>query len=137
MMKNNKGRQKLLLLFAAVVLVIIMVLIATVDGPKTDKTKVGLILTGGMEDAGWNGMHYQGVKYACKELGAKLLVEENIPEGTGECAEAIHRLVKEGAEVIILSSYAYPTEVQETIQNYPEVSFYGISAEYYAENMTS
>lgn len=137
MMKNNKGGQKLLLLLAAVVLVMIMVLIATVDGPKTDKTKVGLILTGGMEDAGWNGMHYQGVKYACKELGAKLLVEENIPEGTGECEEAIHRLVKEGAEVIILSSYAYPTEVQETIQNYPEVSFYGISAEYYAENMTS
>lgn len=137
MMKNNTVKQHLLLVFAAIVLVIIIVFIVMTGYDGGTMPKVGVILTGSTADDGWNGMHYQGVSYACEELGAELLVKENVPEGTGRCAEAIHELVDEGAEMIILSSYAYPSEVQETIQSYPDIAFYGISAEYYAENMTS
>ncbi len=137
MMKNSKMKQYGLLILAAIVLIVIIVLIFTIGTGKKDTTKVGLIITGSVDDAGWNGMHYQGVSAACEKLDAELLVKENVPEGTGRCAEAVEELVKEGAEMIILSSYAYPAEVQATVQEYPEISFYGISAEYYAPNMTS
>lgn len=137
MMKKSRVQPYWLLILAAVVLVIIIVIIFTVGSDKGEVTKVGVIFTGSVEDEGWNGMHYQGVSYACEQLGAELLVKENVPEGTGGCAEAVEELVEEGAEMIILSSYAYPKEVQQTIQKYPQICFYGISAEYYAENMTS
>ncbi len=132
-----KNKSHWLLVVAAILLMIIIVFIFTINFTKEPPIKVGLILTGSTTDDGWNGMHYQGVSSACEELGVELIVKENVPEGTGKCAEAVDELVKEGAEMIILSSYAYPTEVQETIQKYPQVSFYGSSAEYSADNMTS
>ena len=136
-MKTSKVKPYWLLILAAVVLAVIIVLIFTVGSDKDEVIKVGAIFTGSVADDGWNGMHYQGLSYVCEQLGTELLVKENVPEGTGRCAEAVEELVEEGAEMIILSSYAYPTEVQQTIQQYPEISFYGISAEHYAKNMTS
>lgn len=136
-MKNLKNKPYLLLVIAGVLLVVIIVSIFTFNSQKEDTVKVGLILTGSAIDAGWNGMHYQGVRTACEELRAELIVKENVPEGTGECVAAVEALVKEKAEIIILSSYAYPTEVKDVVEKYPDVAFYGISAEYYAENMTS
>ena len=126
-----------MLVLAGLILVIIIVLIATLGMNRTSAPKVGFIMTGSAEDGGWNGMHYQGVEYACSELGAELLVKENVLEGTGACEEAIRELAQEGASMIILTSYAYPLEVKEVIKEYPEISFYTTSAEYYAENMTS
>lgn len=137
MIKNNKVNPQLLLILVAVILVMILVFIGMLGYQKKDMPKIGLIITGSIEDEGWNGAHYQGVKYACEQLDAKLVVKENVAEGTGRCEEAIKELAEEGAVVIILSSYAYPSEVKETINSYPEIAFYGISAEYSAENMTS
>lgn len=134
---KNRNKQYWLLVLAAVLLIIIIVSIFAINTQKDSDVKIGLIITGSITDDGWNGMHYQGVSSACESLGVELIVKENISEGSGNCARAVDELVKEGAGMIILSSYAYPLEVQDTVQKYPEVSFYGISAEYYAENMTS
>lgn len=134
---KNRNKQYWLLVLAAVLLITIIVSIFTINTQKDSDVKIGLIITGSITDDGWNGMHYQGVSSACESLGVELIVKENISEGSGNCARAVDELVKEGAGMIILSSYAYPLEVQDTVQKYPEVSFYGISAEYYAENMTS
>ena len=136
MMKNSKLRQGLLLVMAAIVLVIMIVFIITTGYDRNSAPKIGVIITGSINDDGWNGMHYQGVSYACEQLGAELLVKENVPEGTGRCAETVQELVAEGAEMIILSSYAYPEEVKDVVRQYPDIVFYGISAEHYAENMT-
>jgi len=136
-MDKHKIKQGVLLALAAVVLVVLIITIA-VAGFKDDATfKIGLIITGQTTDSGWNGVHYNGVVYACEKLDTKLLVKENVEEGSGRCGEAIHELVKEGARMIILSSYSYPTEVKEIIDSYPDIAFYGISSEYVAENLTS
>lgn len=136
-MKNNKWNSKILLVLVALILIIIFVFIATFGSKKHSITKIGFIMTGSTQDGGWNGMHYQGVEYACNELGAELLVKENVLEGSGESKEAIHQLAKEGAQLIILTSYAYPMEVMDVITEYPNIAFYAISAECYADNMTS
>lgn len=137
MKKDKKMRQKILLVLAAVILFIIIAFILLIGYQKEAKPKVGLIITGSIEENGWNGAHYQGVRYACEQLGAELLIKEDILEGTGDCKEAVHELASDGVGMIILSSYAYPEEVKEVVAMYPDIAFYGISAEYYAENMTS
>lgn len=136
-MKNEPKKFPVLLVLAGLILVTIIATFIVMELDLSGKSKVGLIITGSAQDDGWNGMHYEGVEKACKKLGTKLIVKENIPEGTGECAEAVHELVKKGAEMIILSSYGYPEEVKGIVGEYPDVAFYGISAEYYADNMTS
>ena len=136
-MKSNRLFQKLLLLTGSVLVVLLIIGILFAGNKKKDAIKVGLILTGSVNESGWNSAHYQGVRQACDRLGTELLVKENVPEESASCTTAVHELVKEGASMIILSSYAYPTLAKEIVDSYPEVAFYGISAECYAENMTS
>lgn len=129
--------QRVWLMLIVVVLVVIISVISLTGHRKTTTLKVGLIITGFTQEQGWNTAHYQGVRYACENLGAELLVKENVPEERTACEKAVKELVEEGTSMIILSSYAYPSLIKDVIQNYPEVSFYGISAEHYDKNMTS
>ncbi|MBP3350873.1 MAG: BMP family ABC transporter substrate-binding protein [Lachnospiraceae bacterium] len=137
MKKTNRVRQFLLLIFAIIILLSIFLFINFIGYQKKTVPKIGLIITGSCEEKGWNGAHYQGVKYACEQMGAELLVKEYILEGSGDCEKAVRELVAEGAGMIILSSYAYPEELRNVVTEYPDIAFYGISAEHYAENMTS
>lgn len=136
-MDNHKLRQTLLLILAGLVLIAVIIVIAATGLKKDDTPRVGLIITGETTDSGWNGVHYNGVVSACEKLGTELIVKENVEEGNGSCAKAIHELVNEGAQMIILSSYSYPAESKDIIDSYPEVAFYAISSEYVAENLTS
>lgn len=136
-MDNHKLRQRILLVLAVVVLAAVIVLIATTGSERNAAPRVGLIITGETTDSGWNSVHYNGVVSACEKLGTKLIVKENVEEGSGRCAEAIHELVDEGAQMIILSSYSYSAEAKEVIDRYSDVAFYAISSEHVAENLTS
>lgn len=133
----DKLKQYGLLFLAGIVLIAVIVVIAF-SGFKADGAlKVGLIITGEAADSGWNGAHYNGVVSACERLGTRLIVKENVEEGNGSCEKAIHELVDEGAEMIILSSYSYPSEAISVINGYPDIAFYAISSEYAADNLTS
>lgn len=116
---------------------ILIVLFSTGRGNPQETIKIGFIMSGGIDEAGWNGRHYAGVKAACDKLGAELIVKEDVKEFTGQCIEAIHDLVKEGAGMIILSSYNYSEEAQEVVKEYPQIVFYVNSSEYHDINMTS
>lgn len=135
---SNRKKRCILLCAGAVVLAAIFAVILLFGGsPKAEAPKIGFIMTGSTEDIGWNGMHYSGIRSACDTLGAELIIKEHIGEGTGQCTEAIDQLAAEGAKMIVLSSYSYPAEAATVIESYPDIAFYGISAEYYADNMTS
>ncbi|MBE6901074.1 MAG: BMP family ABC transporter substrate-binding protein [Ruminococcaceae bacterium] len=134
-MDKKRSGHSWLLIAAGALLVLIIVFITVTGLDLSPKTRIGYIMTGSMDDTGWNGMNYNGAIAASKRLDTVLLVEENISEGTGQCAEAIHRLVDDGAEMIILSSYGYPAEVSDVISQYPDIAFYGISADNKSDNM--
>lgn len=136
MKKNKKKRVGLLIVIVVLLAVIIAVLLFMGNSYKKDE-KIGFIITGRMDEKGWNGMHYEGVSAACKELGAELLVKENVREFKGECEPAIEELVNEGCKMIILTSYGYAEEAKDTIQKYPEVSFYNNSFNFHADNVMS
>lgn len=134
---SHRWRQRILLVVSLLILAIIIVLIVSLGHKKGDNPLVGVIFTGEIDDEGWNRAHYLGIRSACEELGAELVLKTGIPEGTGECEKAINELADKGARMIILTSYAYPLEVKDVFKKYPNIAFYGISSEYYSENMTS
>lgn len=135
---NNKTRQRLLLIFAIVLFAAVMSFIQFSNVTRDKKAhRIGFIMTGESDESGWNGMNYSGIKAACEEYGVELMLKENITENSGMCISAVSELVSDGAEMIILSSYGYPAEARDVIAEYPEIAFYGNSAEYYTDNLTS
>ena len=93
-------------------------------GKKDDKVIIGVIFPGAISESGWNGTHYAGLKQACDELGAELLVYENVPEYSGKCKEAVQELAKRKVGAIILESFNYPEEIKDTIDAHPEIDFF-------------
>lgn len=135
-MKLNKGRRLLLIVFF-VLLAILFAILLFIGKASSSKKKIGFIMTGSIDEEGWNGMHYKGVSAACKNLNVEFLIKENVREFQGECSAAIEDLVDQGCELIILSSYGYPLEARDVIEKYPDVSFYINSFDYHADNVTS
>lgn len=136
-MEKIKKRKIFLGVLAAIVIFVIFHTIIFFGQEKEDPVKIGFIMSGAKEEEGWNGRHYQGAEKACEELGAELLVKENVKEHTEACQEAIDELAQEGAGMIILSSYAYSEEVRNLVTEYPEITFYASSSEYHCSNMSS
>lgn len=135
---NNKTKQTMLIVSALVLLAAIIMLVLYFRGSSGEKSiKIGYIMTGSIDEPGWNGMNYKGIAAVCDNLSVELIVKENVLEGTGMCSAAVSELANADAEMIILSSFGYPGEVRELIDDYPEISFYGISSQYYSENMSS
>ena len=123
---------------AGIIVFLIILLIIFVGWEKgNDTVKIGFVMSGSIEEKGWNGMHYAGIKAACDRVDARLLIKENVPEFTGECKAAVRELAKEGVGMVILSSYGYSEEMQELVKEYPEIVFYVNSSEFHEENMTS
>lgn len=136
-MKNNNKRTQILFFLGIAVLVCIILSIVFFNRTKEKAVKVGFVLSGSIDENGWNGEHYRAISGACNACGTELLVKENIKEFTGQCATAIKELVEEGAEMIFLNSYGYSEEVSELVTDYPNVTFYANSSEYHTGNMTS
>lgn len=133
---NSKKRTALLILFVILLAVIVAVLLL-MGKTQTKKEKIGFIITGSIDEGGWNGMHYNGASAACEELGVELIVKENIKEFCGECGPAVEELVGKGCKMIILTSFGYVEEVEDIIDKYPDVAFYGNSFNFHAPNITS
>lgn len=137
-MAKSRINKAFLLCLGFLVLSVILVLIVRLGSEKEEKeVNIGFIMSGSISEAGWNGMHYKGVYEACDELGARLLVKENVKEFSGQCEKALRELADEGAQIIFLSSYGYSEEVCEVVREYPQITFYANSSEYHEKNMTS
>ncbi len=102
-----------------------------------EENKVGFIITGDINEKGWNESHYRGIKKACEGLNLQLLCRYNIPENSGKCPEAVENLISEGAKIIFLLSFNYPKEVLPLMEKYPNVTFVSTSSLEQAKNLTS
>lgn len=124
---------------AALCIVAVILLVIGITGKEQKKgtVDVGVILTGEKSEEGWNGVHYAAIEKAGETLGMDIFVKENVKENTGQCNVAIEELVKEGAEMIILTSYNYSAEAKELVKQYPDIVFYVNSSEHHDINMTS
>ena len=123
-------------------LIVILVIAATMVGMfvftgknKEEKLKIGFVMSGSVDEQGWNGLHYQGIKEACDELDVELIIKDNIAENSGQCQEAISELAKKDVDIIILSSYGYAAEVYDLVKEYPDITFYSESFDYYGDNL--
>ena len=92
MVLNKRKRGFLLIIIVLLTAVIISALLFAGRSHK-EREKIGFIITGSVDEKGWNGIHYEGVSAACKEVGAELIVKENVKEFLGDCGPAIEELV--------------------------------------------
>lgn len=136
-MKLNKNKRAALLVLCVLLLAVIVAVLLLMGKTYSKTEKIGFVITGSIDEGGWNGMHYTGASAACEELGVELIVKENIKEFCGDCGPAVEELVSQGCKMIILTSFGYVEEIEDIIDKYPDVAFYGNSFNFHSPNITS
>lgn len=134
-MKNKKILSRILIAASIIIVAAILGIIIIPGREKKEQLKIGFVMPGAKIEQGWNGLHYEGVKEACDELDIEIIIKEQVKEYSGECESAIRELADEGVKIIILASYGYADEVQDVVKEYPDITFYSESFEYYGGNL--
>ena len=137
-----KGREwtkrNLPLLLAGLIIVALVVIIQSFRLPGIQRqTVLGCVLVGSKEDMGWNENHYNSILNACRAHGCGFAVRERVAESGDAVTRAVAGLVKEGANVIFLTSFGNGAKMDEMAQANPRVAFFGISGERAAKNATT
>ena len=126
------------LLLVVLISVALVVVIQSFRLPETERqVKAGCVLVGVKDDKGWNESHYSAVSDACRDHGCGFAVRERVPESEAAVSDAVKELVKEGANIVFLTSFGYGAYMDEIARQYPRVAFFGISGEGAAKNATT
>lgn len=86
-------------------------------GPET----VALLLTGSINDAGWNASAYKGFLKAQEEYGFEGAYSESLQ--AGEVEEAVQTYADKGFKIIILASADFSEAGKAVAQEYPSLRF--------------
>ena len=138
-MKGKEWAERNLpLLLVFLIVVVLVVVIRSFQLPEPNRqTTVGCVLVGAKEDHGWNEAHYNSLVDACRAHGCVLKIRDRVVENYDGVSEAVAGLVKEGANVVFLTSFGYGAYIDEIARANPRVAFFSISGEGTAKNATT
>lgn len=120
---------KKILVIASAIIGIIIIGIITISVREIDvevtrnKTKVGFILNGTIDDHSWGQSHYEGMEQCADSLNLEVCYRENVPADE-QCKEYIQELIDEGCEIIICNSFGFGEYELEMAQEYRDIYFF-------------
>lgn len=97
--------------------------------------KVALLVSGAVNDQGWNQTAYEGTLKACEKYGCELSYSENL--GTADIAAAFADYAAAGFDVVIGHGFEFGDPALEVAETYPNVKFICTEADASAENVAS
>jgi basic membrane protein A and related proteins len=90
---------------------------------SADGGTIGVLFVGPRNDYGYNQAAWEGIQELKKELpDVKVLEAENVPE-TSEASRVMEKMIKDGATVILPTSYGHYEPAKEVAAKHPEVTF--------------
>lgn len=120
---------KKIITISVIVLMIIIIGMLAMHGNEKDtevtkeRTKVGLICNGDVDDKGWTQAHYEGLGKSADELNLEIICEESVPFDDS-CAQIMQEMIDEGCKIIICNSFDYGTYVMQVAEKNPEITFF-------------
>jgi basic membrane protein A len=111
---------------------------ATGSSGDSAVTKAAWVYVGPINDGGWTQAHDAGRKAVEKELGDKVetTYKENVPEGP-EAKQVMEDLIKDGNEIIFVTSFGFGDAAKELAAKYPDVKFEHATGAETADNLAT
>src|SRR3954453_3057613 len=92
------------------------------NASSTTKLKgtVGFIFVGPKDDFGYNQAAYEASQQVAKDLGVKVLTQENVPEDDN-AARIMEAMISRGAKIIFATSYGHLQAAEKVAAAHPDV----------------
>lgn len=97
--------------------------------------KVALLVSGAVNDQGWNQSAYEGTQTACDKYGFELAYSENLE--AADIAAAFADYAGAGYDVVIGHGFEFGDPALEVAETYPDVKFICTEADASADNVAS
>ncbi len=91
--------------------------------PHASRPRIGFLLTGGRDEAGWNRCHFQGAMAAATDYGIDLIVREHLSPRPESCRNAIESMAAQGVRFFILAGHFATPEIIAMLEQYPQMLF--------------
>jgi len=86
-----------------------------------EKTKVGVILNGYIDDRSWSQSHYEGLEQTAEELNLMIYYEEGVNEEN--ITQIIEKYAEDGCKIIIANSFEFGEYINRAAEQHPEIYF--------------
>ena len=103
---------------------------------KKEKTKVGILYNGQIDDKGWGQSHYEGISESARLLDFDVLYKESVPYDES-CMETMEDMIEQGCEVVICNSFNYGEWIVKVAKKYPNIVFLHASGTEKVDNITT
>lgn len=140
-MKEGCSMKKVGSIIIAILLIIMVgIILIQTEEQNTDitkeKTKVGMILNGSIEDHSWGTSHYEGLEKCVDELNLAVEYRENVLADEASLT-AMEDLIEEGCEIIICNSFGFGEWIVQAAEKYPDVYFFHATGTGAADNLST
>lgn len=133
--------KKIAIIVGSILLLIIIGMLC-MHGNETDtevtkeRTKVGFIYNGSVDDKGWGQSHFEGINQSADELNLEIIYKENV-SFDDTCTETMQEMIDSGCEIIICNSFDYGDYVIKVAKNNPDIKFYHATGVQTAQNVST
>lgn len=120
--------KKIAIIVGSILLIIIIGMLSMHGNERNtevtkERTKVGFIYNGTIDDKGWGQSHYEGISKSADELNLAITYKENVPFDD-TCMSIMQEMIDGGCEIIICNSFDYGDYIIQVAKENPEIKFY-------------
>lgn len=130
----------IIIIVAMVILAVTGVFLIHEHSRSTDvtrnKTKIGVILNGTIDDKTWSQSHYEGMQKAAESLNLQVIYEECVPENE-ECVPYMEKMINDGCKIIICNSFDYGEWELQVANENPNIYFFHATGTKTGHNMST
>ncbi|MHC9235950.1 BMP family ABC transporter substrate-binding protein [Pseudooceanicola sp. 502str34] len=104
-----------------------------------EKTKVGFIYVGPINDGGWTQHHHESAMKMVEEIGedkVEMVYQESVPEGP-DAERAMTQMALGGADIIFTTSFGYMDPTINVAAKFPDVKFEHATGYKTADNVSA
>ena len=133
---------KKVLVVASGIILIIIIGIIQISVRETDtevtreRTKVGFILNGTIDDHSWGQAHYEGMEKCADSLNLEVCYRENVPTDE-RCREYIEELIDLRCEIIICNSFGFGDYALEAANEHRDIYFFHATGVVESDNLAT
>lgn len=133
---------KRILAVTGVIMGLIIIGIVLISVQETDvevtreKTKVGFILNGSIDDHSWGQAHYEGMEQCADSLNLEVYYRENVPVDE-QCKDYMEDLIDQGCEIIICNSFGFGEYALEEAAEHRDICFFHATGVEESDNLAT
>ena len=112
------------IIIGVILIGIILIRVRETDIEVTrERTKVGFILNGSIDDHSWGQAHYEGMERCAEVLNLEVYYRENVPADE-RCRDCIEELIGQGCEIIICNSFGFGDYALAAAEEHRDIYFF-------------